>query len=285
MRSEQEILSLIKDIAGSDPRIRAVLLNGSRANDKIIPDPYQDFDIVFLVNDLTSFEADPDWVDVFGERIIMQMPDSMEIVDEPQDGSTDQITYLMLFTDTNRIDLKLKGIKKQELPVDSLTKVLVDKDELFPKDLKSGDEDYWIKKPTQKQFSECCNEFWWVSTYVMKGLLRQEEMYAKEMLEKPVRDMFLLMLSWKVGTENNFSINLGSSFKFLKKYIEPNLWERILRTYPNAELSNILDSLMEMADIFHATAIIVAEELGYIYYLKEAQQVREYLEERRKELL
>ncbi|KAA3635622.1 MAG: aminoglycoside adenylyltransferase, partial [Bacteroidetes bacterium] len=111
MRTEQEILSLIQSIASNDPRIRAVLLNGSRANDKITPDAFQDFDIVFLVNDLTSFEADPDWINVFGERIIMQMPDSMEIVDDPKNEAANQITYLMLFTDTNRIDLTLKTIE------------------------------------------------------------------------------------------------------------------------------------------------------------------------------
>ncbi|KAA3640384.1 MAG: aminoglycoside 6-adenylyltransferase [Bacteroidetes bacterium] len=213
----------------------------------------------------------------------MQMTDSMEIVDDPKNEAANQITYLMLFTDTNRIDLKLKTIDKQKLPNDSLTKILLDKDALFPGDLKSSDEDYWVKKPTQKQFSECCNEFWWVSTYVMKGVLRQEEMYAKDMLEKPVRDMFLLMLSWQVGIKNNFSINLGSSNKFLKKHIDNDLWKRILITYPNAELSNIYDSLMEMTDLFHSAAIEIAEELDYIYNLQEAQQTKEYLLQRGKE--
>lgn len=277
MRSEQEILSLIKSIATNDPRIRAVLVNGSRANDKIIPDEYQDFDIVFLVNDLASFDADPDWIDVFGERIIMQMPDNMEIVDEPPVETSGQITYLMLFKDTNRIDLKLKELTDQEFPTDSLAKILLDKDSLYPSDLKSSDQDYWVKKPTQKQFSECCNEFWWVSTYVMKGLLRKEEIYAKDMLEKPVRNMFLLMLSWQAGIKNNFSANLGSSYKFLKEHIDHDLWEKVLRTYPNADLHHIFDSLMEMTDVFHSVAIMVAKELDYIYNHKEALQVKEYL--------
>jgi hypothetical protein len=33
----------------------AVLLNGSRANTRLKPDPLQDFDIIYLVNDLESF--------------------------------------------------------------------------------------------------------------------------------------------------------------------------------------------------------------------------------------
>ncbi|MBX2962127.1 MAG: aminoglycoside 6-adenylyltransferase [Cyclobacteriaceae bacterium] len=40
MRTEQEIRNLIIDKGKSDERIRAVLLNGSRANKKISPDKW-----------------------------------------------------------------------------------------------------------------------------------------------------------------------------------------------------------------------------------------------------
>ena len=66
MRSEQEIYALIEKVAQGDPNIRAVLLNGSRANEKIKPDQYQDYDLVFLVTSLHPFSENPDWINVFG---------------------------------------------------------------------------------------------------------------------------------------------------------------------------------------------------------------------------
>jgi hypothetical protein len=33
----------------------------------------------------------------------------------------------------------------------------------------SNDMDYHVEKPTEKMFTDCCNEFWWVSTNVAKG--------------------------------------------------------------------------------------------------------------------
>ncbi len=45
------------DKANGDGRIRAVLLNGSRANHSIQPDQWQDFDIVYIVNEMDSFIA------------------------------------------------------------------------------------------------------------------------------------------------------------------------------------------------------------------------------------
>ena len=66
-------------VAGADDRIRTVLLNGSRANPNIKPDIFQDFDIVFIVRDINSFLSDHSWTDVFGKRIMMQMPEEMTI--------------------------------------------------------------------------------------------------------------------------------------------------------------------------------------------------------------
>ena len=97
MRSEEEIYRLILSVAKKDDRIRAVVLNGSRANDKIKKDSFQDFDILFLVNELESFNCNPNWIDVFGERIIFQTPNSMKLYNHDVNLDKEEICYLMLF--------------------------------------------------------------------------------------------------------------------------------------------------------------------------------------------
>ena len=78
MRSEHEMLKLILSTAQDDDRIRAVTLNGSRANPNAKPDRFQDFDIIYLVTDLAPFVDDPTWIDLFGERMIVQTPSLIE---------------------------------------------------------------------------------------------------------------------------------------------------------------------------------------------------------------
>ena len=46
MRSEKEMYDLILGYAKAHDDIRAVILNGSRANPNRKPDPFNDFDIV-----------------------------------------------------------------------------------------------------------------------------------------------------------------------------------------------------------------------------------------------
>lgn len=281
MRSETEIKNLLLDFAKQDDRIRAVLLNGSRTNPNIKPDRFQDFDIVFIVDDLESFTADHSWTNVFGEKIIFQLPDEMTFGIEDSTQKKISFAYLMLFQDRNRIDLTLfsKQKFKSDFKVDSLTILWLDKDNLFPNLPASGDKDYLIRKPTEKYFLDTCNEFWWISTYVAKGLLRNEIIYAKEMLETVVRPMFMRVLEWKAGIENDFGVSFGTAGKFLKLYLPYNFYKKILLTYSNFETEENWMALFIMTEIFQETSTFVAEQLGFGINIQEQQNTFAYLKE------
>ncbi|GAB3884848.1 aminoglycoside 6-adenylyltransferase [Spirosoma agri] len=79
MRSEAQIKSLLLDFARNEERIRAVLLNGSRANSTIFKNEYQDFDVVYVVKALDDFTKNHQWIDALGETVITQLPDQMVI--------------------------------------------------------------------------------------------------------------------------------------------------------------------------------------------------------------
>ena len=277
MRSASEIQTLLIDFAKKDERVRAVLLIGSRANPNTTTDPYQDFDIVYIVNQLQTFTNDHSWVDVFGERVIMQLPDEMSFGERRDEG----FGYLMLFKDGNRIDLTLfplNKVRKDYWP-DSLTLCWLDKDNLFEYLPKPTDKDYLIKKPSEKEFQDTCNEFWWVSGYVVKGLLRNEITYAKEMVESVVRPMFMKIVEWYIGVKTDFSVSFGKAGRFMKEYLSKEEYEFILQTYSDQQTENNWNSLFKMTELFSQFANEVAVGLGSKYNLKEEGNVRSYLRE------
>lgn len=49
MRKEQEMFDLILQVAKENEDVRAVILNGSRANPNAPKDQYQDYDIIYTV--------------------------------------------------------------------------------------------------------------------------------------------------------------------------------------------------------------------------------------------
>ena len=280
MRKEDEVISLILNIAETDDRIRAVLLNGSRANPNTKKDRFQDFDIVYIVNEMNSFLSDHSWIDIFGERLILQMPKEMNL-GEADDGNNKNpsFSYLMLFKDGNRIDLTLMPADNVETAFsqDSLTISLLDKDGLFKNLPTPSDKDYLIKPFSEKEFTDCCNEFWWVSTYVAKGLWRDEITYSKDMLEKSVRTMFLKIIEWHIGVETNFTVSFGKSGKNIKEWASPELYDKILSTYPDADKGNIWKALFIMIELFSGLASKIATRLNFNYNSDEEPKVTRYL--------
>ena len=78
MRTEEEMIQMIQDTARKDDRIRAAYLEGSRANPKVPKDMFQDYDVVYIVEETESFQRDKSWIDRFGKRLYMQYPEDRE---------------------------------------------------------------------------------------------------------------------------------------------------------------------------------------------------------------
>lgn len=275
MRTEQHMLDLILATAQADPRVRAVIMNGSRANPNAPRDIFQDFDIVYLVTDVAAFKTDPAWIDVFGERMILQLPDDMA---DPPPEPGESYAYLMQFMDGNRIDLTLFPVAQLEkLGRDSQSILLLDKDGIVEPFPAPSDRDYLPQPPTAKQFDDCCNEFWWMSPYVAKGLWREEITYAKENLDENVRAQLMKMITWYVGMKTNFQKSPGKMGKYLEQFLEPELWELLLKTYADASFDNNWDALETMGELFRRTAVPVAVHFGYPYPFGEDERVSAHI--------
>lgn len=276
MRSDEEVYQLIVEIAKGDERVRAVGMNGSRLNDTIKADVLQDFDIVYFVTEIASFLEDANWIDQFGKRVIMQTPEDSALFPAELAGC---FTYLMLFEDGHRIDLMLRPLAQVErwIEEDRLAMVLYDKDERIPTLPAPSDCTFWVARPSAKQFRDCCNEFWWLTTYVAKGLWRDQPIYAYDHLQL-VRDMLLQMIAWKVGSEHHFAVSIGKNASKLPDYIEGSLWQAYLQTYPRCDGKEIQAALHHLMTLFSAIAREVAAHFPYHYDEREELQVRRYVQ-------
>ena len=265
MRSEQEMMNLILDFAKKDERIRLVTLEGSRTNKNIPKDAFQDYDVSYFVTDMESFKNSDEWLDIFGKRIFMQKPEDMELF-PPELGNW--FSYLMLFDDGNRIDLTLIPINEADdyfNSSDGLVEILLDKDGLVKEEVIPTDQKYWIKKPTAREFDDCCNEFWWVSTYVTKGLARKEILFAIDHLQDHVRPNLLRMMSWYIGLEKGFAFSLGKNYKFIHQHLQKEDWEMLLSTYNMGSYTDMWQALFTCHDLFRKYSKEVAVTLGYMY--------------------
>lgn len=264
MRTEKEMLDIILTYAAGHDEIKVVGIEGSRIHPKITKDALQDYDITYIVTNMNTFIKDEEWLDIFGKRIFMQKPEGMTLY-EPQLGNW--FSYLMLLEDGNRIDLKIVPVEEIDLYLysESLIKILLDKDNMVGEIPMPSNETYLIKLPTPQHFEDCCNEFWWVSTYVAKGLCRKEFLYATDYLNQTLRTELYRMISWNVGIETDFSESIGKSQRFLEQRVSKELWDRIIETYKMHSYDDLWQTLYLIQDLFREVSKEVAEKLEFPY--------------------
>lgn len=271
MRKENDVLKQILDFAREENRVRAVMMNGSRVNNNAIEDIMRDYDVVFLITDIgdKSYKANREWIKRFGELVILQQNDI-------EDGS---YIFLMQFKDGVRIDLCFNDIEKVNEIVreDTLTKILLDKDNRIPTLPYPNDSMYYVKRPSQKEFDEVLNEAWWIQTYVAKGIWRDELPLVKYMFDVILIDCIRKILSWYLGTSYNWSINSGKCGKWFKRYLQEDVYKDFAALYPGACYEDIWHCLFKAGEFIRRIGTEVAEKLGYDYPINDDINVTEYL--------
>lgn len=280
--TQEELFSLIQKKAEADERIRAAALDGSRANPEALHDEYSDFDVVFFVRDSREFTQNTGWIRDYGEVLIAQFPDDW--YNHPYDyEGKEPFHCLVQYADGNRIDFTIRDVSRGEEENNREPRtVLLDKDGYDWLKPVETDEAFFIKRPGKKEYLDCVNEFRWLSLYVAKGLCRDQFNYARFHLSEGMGGMFFKMLDWKIGLPHDFRVSTGSHGKYLKKYLPEEEMARVREAFPDGETAHMWDGMGVMYDYFEELAEAVAGGLGYPYDQKEAERVKEFWQNRRK---
>lgn len=258
MRSETAMLDQILAFGREDDNIRAITLNGSRVNPGAEKDPYRDYDLVFHVKDLTPFLNDPGWCRIFGEIVIAQTPYFME------DSKDEFPNFMSWYKDGSRTDIRVQTLAglRTYLAEDSLTSVLLDKDQCIPCMPEASDWMHHLKQPSRAKLADTVNEFYWVSLYVSKALARCQYIAAAKFLEI-VREQLFCLLAWNCAHEEEYTINFGSHWKFLEAHLTEEERSAVWASYALSDPQGIYDSLAQCRDLFAKTLSAYSKKTGY----------------------
>ena len=268
MRAETEMLDLILQTAKT-LQVKAVGLSGSRTNPKAPKDEFQDYDVVYVVDDLDNLTSNLSWLDHFGKRII-----------EQEVALDHRRLYLMLFEDGNRIDLTLCPKEHIQEWVDSEAgfTVLEDEKGLF-ESYSPSPKRFWIHSATETDFKNSCNEFWWVSAYVVKGICRKQLIYAIDHLYGICQQELLKVLAWQVASEKG-AVDIGKNYKYLFNYLPAEKEKDFSNLLDFSSKEKITQSLFATMELFHQEAQALAQKLGFDYDKEVAEKMIQYAEER-----
>lgn len=268
MRTESEMLDLILQTA-KVLKVDAVAMSGSRTNPDAPKDEFQDYDVVYIVDDLDGLVADLAWLERFGKRII-----------EQHNQLDHRRLYLMLFEDSNRIDLTLcpKEHIKEWVDSEADFTVLDDPQGLF-RPYTPTPKRYWTKPASADDFAKSCNEFWWVSAYVVKGIQRQQFVYAADHLYGICQKELLKLLAWQVAADKGV-IDVGKNYKYLFQYFPAEKEEAFTALLDFSDQEKLTQSLLATLNFFHKEAQSFAKKPGFLYDKETAEKMLAYAKEK-----
>ena len=267
-RSQEQMLRLILQVA-ENIQVEAVAMSGSRTDTKAPKDEFQDYDVVYVVDDLDNLTSDLSWLDQFGTRII-----------EQHNVLGNRRLYLMLFEDGNRIDLTLCPTEYIQEWVDSEAgfTVLEDKKGLFEPYFPSPQR-FWTSPASAIDFEKACNEFWWVSAYVVKGICRKQAIYATDHLYGICQQELLKLLAWQVAADKG-TVDIGKNYKYLFQYLPTEKEKEFSNLLAFSSVEKLTQSLFATMQLFHREAQILAQKMSFAYDKVVAEKMIEYAEKR-----
>ena len=267
MKTETEMFDVILQTAKA-LQVYAVAMSGSRTNPNATKDEFQDYDVVYIVEDLDDLIADLAWLDQFGTRII-----------EQHNILGNRRLYLMLFEDGNRIDLTLcpKEQIQEWVENEADFTVLEDPKGLF-ESYSPRPERFWIHPASEMYFEKTCNEFWWVSAYVVKGICRKQVIYATDHLYGICQQELLKVLAWQVASDRG-KVDIGKNYKYLFNYLPSEKEKEFSALLDFSSLDKITQSLFDTMQIFHQEAQSLAYKMGFDYDKEVAEKMMRYAEE------
>ena len=270
MRTDQEILGLILETA-KKLQVDAVALSGSRTDTKAPKDEFQDYDVVYVVDDLDNLTSDPAWLDQFGTRII-----------EQHNVLGNRRLYLMLFEDGNRIDLTLcpKEHINEWVASEADYTVLVDEKGLF-ESYSPSPERFWTSPASETDFEKTCNEFWWVSAYVVKGICRKQIIYATDHLYSICQQELLKILAWQVASDRG-AVDIGKNYKYLFNYLPIEKEKEFSALLDFSSVEKLTQSLFATMQLFHQEAQYLAQKMDFNYDREMAEKMIDYAKEKLK---
>ena len=280
MKVREEKLRTIIEWSEKNEDVRVLLLTSSLVNPLALVDEFSDLDIEFVFEDNTNYISDKSWTLKFGNPIAM-------IEEDESCFNHKHAMKMLLYEDGVKVDFKLyskskfiKETQEKELPEDWDIgyKILIDKDGITKQMLKPTYQISIIKKPSEKEFQNLINDFWWDTTYVAKCLVRDEIFYAKFMSETVIRTEYLIpLIEWHIASEHNWNITTNKYGRLFKKYLNQEMWAKTEQTFSGSDIKENWTALFSMTDLVSEIGTELSKKLEYKYPDKLENDIRKYL--------
>ena len=251
--------------------VRSLILTSTRAVPGGHVDAYSDFDVIAVVDDVRPMVDDTTWQADFGEVLISYW----DPVNGDPSTRAEWVGNVTNYANGLKIDFSLWSAQHYSdmttgpdtyAEFDAGYRVLVDKDGLTADLPAPTFTSYIPPRPDEVTYLRLITDFLVGVPYVAKGLLRDQLLPVKWVLDFDMRFNYLVpMLEWRVECDHEWSLKTGNLGKGLRAHLPADVWSELETTFTGAEPEANWKALFDMIELFGRVAHEVGSRLGYTY--------------------
>ncbi len=254
------ILDDILEWSKQNNNILAVIITGSHSRDDNSVDEFSDYDVELIAKDPQSLKDNNDWFHQFGNVIVF------EAFDEGQEYPT----RLVIYEDGLKVDFTLADEKRlSNMKINGLNnlyqrgyRVLLDKQGIadgLPKPVGFPKKEL----PTEKEYLDVVNEFWFEADRIPKYLIR-EDLWIVKLRDWTMKEMLLKMLEWYTLSKDP-SKDVWHIGNYMKDWIEPEIKDELSQLFSRFNVTESWHDLLATVTLFRRLSKTVAEKLNFKY--------------------
>lgn len=268
------------DFAKGRDDVKAAMVVGSRARKETPADEWSDLDIVFAADDPDLYTGSSEWLGEIGDCWIT-------FVEETAVGGGKE--RRAIFGEDLDVDFAVFGtehFKKLVFAPEARGvfergfRVLLDKEGILETigDLKeSFSENTRPGVPSESEFANLVNDFWYHAVWSAKKLLRGELWTAKSCVDGYMKRIVLKMAEWHARAGKGADYDTWHGGRFFERWADGRFVEKMkgcFSRYDGKEVGRALANTMELFDL---AASETAEMFGYWYQNAAARRADDWV--------
>jgi len=243
--------------------VKATLIIGSQARKNIVADENSDLDIVVFVDDAESFYSSNDWLSEIGLFHVVFIESTMDGGKEKRvlfDGALDVDIIILPYDIIDalpNVETSIAMIRGYSILVDKIG--VAKKLEQF----RAIPPVYDL--PTEQDFVNIINDFWYHAVWTAKKLKRGELWTSKFCLDSYMKWKLLTIAECHTRITKGIEHDTWYGGRFLEQWAEPWVVHELRSCFALYDEESIKEALYSTMSLFRSLALDITKKLKYQY--------------------
>lgn len=277
----ETLIRRFTDWAEAEDNVRAAFIFGSRARSDHPADAWSDLDLLLLCRDAEPIWASTDWLDEIGNAWITFLEPT------PDHQGFERRVLFEGGVDVDFVPTHAAGfvqMAKSGFPPDLADmihrgiRILVDKDgiaELVDPERVTAPP---YTPPTESEFLNLVNDFWYHTVWTAKHLRRGELWWAKSCCDCYLKDRLRQLLAWHARATQGHTTETWLRGRFLEEWADPRATLALTQAFAHYNEDDVWRALRATMMLFSWLARETAEHSGYRYPSRGEAHARDLVE-------